>query len=683
MARRKSKKKRQSKIKPLDVQPTAGDESQGGGQAEGSGQAQRSGQEPVLEGRSVTLDEFRTILANLAGAVPRSGPGAADQRDAATPTGGTGPLLEQDGPASSKPEGPSTPGDPAGAAELSQRRMRFGLWLGGLSLVVLFYLMLKMFTMNAYAGDEHIYLYQAKLVSEGVAPYSGFPMAHPPLQALLTGLLFKLVGYHFLLGRLLPVLFCLAGGLVLAVMVHREMGAVASVAAAGLYLLAYEPLRASSHYSGVNLTVALLIAGVFAYRSGAIRLTAAFCVAAIFTRLYAIPGVAVLVAYALLADRRQGVRLTVWGAGMGLALLVGVGLWTGFGDLVEHTFLYHVHKTPMAPGALANMRNKVLFHNTGIATLFVLAQFAVFQALDAAYERTDKRSSVWARLREAVRATRTGLVLLSSTIAVVFLAVLLSMNRVWMYYFIPSFPFAAVAGGWLVSRWAQAGVSLARAGGKLGPAGLSRGIVAGGAAVFVIFAASFFVGPRLEHDFGYYKQAMAKPPSRRVHRYAWQPGYLPDWLNAVVRKTLWSDERVIGNWYPRFRYLLWHESRVLDVVDDVVSTIQSETNSSGEIFGDSGTVPLFALLSGRRIAANEVDTNIQRYRSGSVEPQDLVERIDNPNTEMIIFRRRFGVAGVREVQALVRDKYEMLRSVRTGRGRVYSLYRRQMASKPQ
>ncbi|MCP4606650.1 MAG: glycosyltransferase family 39 protein [Proteobacteria bacterium] len=569
-------------------------------------------------------------------------------------------------------------------ADTAIKKSRFGLvaWLGGCGLVALLFLVLKMIAMNAYAGDEHIYLFQAKLISEGVAPYSGFAMAHPPLHALFTALILKLFGYHFLLGRLLPVLWCLAGGLVLTVVVRREYGAVASISAAALYLLAHEPLRASSHYTGVNMTVALLISAVLAYRLNAIRTTAALSALAVFTRLYAGPGVLILVVFALLADRRKGIRLVAWGAGIGVAGFVVFGLWTGFGDMVHNMFLYHAQKTPMKPGALTGMRDKVLFHNAVIAILFVLSQIALLATITRAYTKTDTSLGPIARVFCAVRSSRVGLIVLSGLIAFFFLAVLLNMNRVWMYYFIPSFPFAAIAGGWLISKWIDGAILLVRTKAKPIFAESGRRIsLVGGTFLFIAFVLACYLSPMLEWNLGYYKREMKKSPMERVHAYNWNPGLLPGSISELVRSTLWKEKRVIGEKHTRFNYYLWHESRILNVVDEVVATIKAETTSNGGIFGDSGTVPLFALLSGHPIAGNEVDTNIQRYRSGNANPKDLIKKIDRPSTEMIILRHRFGVAGVKEVQLLIKKKYKRIKSVRTAQGRVFHLFKRRADEK--
>ncbi|MCP4675745.1 MAG: glycosyltransferase family 39 protein [Deltaproteobacteria bacterium] len=551
-------------------------------------------------------------------------------------------------------------------------RLYLGFWAGALGIVSIFFLVLKMFTMNTYAGDEHIYLYQAKLISQGVAPYSGFAMAHPPVHALFTALTFKVFGYHFLLGRFLPVLWCLTGGIVLAFLVRREYGRVASVATVALYLLAYEPLRASSHFTGVNMTVALLISAVFAYRLNAIRAAAVLSTLAVFTRLYAAPGILVLVVFALVADRRSGLRLVFWGAVTGTVCFILIGIWTGFQDMIHNMVLYHAQKTPMKPGSLVGMRDKVLFHNASLAAVFLLAQVAAIATLASELAGTGRGAGPLSRLAEAMRSSRLGLFVLASSIAFFFQVVLLSMDRVWMYYFIPSFPFAAVAGGWLVARWVQGVAMLIR--GKLEKPHRMRFVC--GVILFIAFIMSYALSPMLERNLKYYKLEMKKPQKERAHTYAWNPGLLPGGVNEAVKSILWKDVRVIGEPHTRFNYYLWHESRVLDIVDEVVETIKNKSGASGEIFGDSGTVPLIALLSDRRIAGNEVDTNIQRYRSGNANPKELVKRIDNPKTQMIILRHNFGVFGVAEVRRLVKEKYRRLKSVRSAQGRVFHLYKR-------
>jgi len=548
-------------------------------------------------------------------------------------------------------------------------------WAICLAAVVFVFLVLKMFTINPYPGDEHIYTYQAKLVSEGVTPYSEFAMAHPPLQSLFTGLVLKIFGYQFTLLRMLPVLWCLTAGLLLAVTVRRELGSVASVATAALFLLAYEPLRASSHATGVNMTLAVLLGAFLAYRKGLIPLTAGLCVAAVFTRLYAAPGVMALTIFALVADWRKGLKLIAWGAGLGTAAFVAAGLWTGFGDMIHNMLRYHAQKTPMKPDALTNMRDTVLFHNAAGFFLFLLGAPALFAALVRSFNRaTDRKGFV--RFKTAFTRAQLGLPILACGVATAFLAILLSMDRVWMYYFVPPIPFAAIVGGWLVARWVNAAVRLVQARGKLGEARIDRPALIAYGVLLAAFAIAFAWSPTLEEGLPYYKKEMKKAPAERVHSYEWQDGMLPGVLNDLVRSTVWRDERTIGDTYFGFTYLLWHESRVLDVTDEIVEEIQQRTDGDDAIFGDSGTVPLLALLSGRRIAANEVDTNIQRYKSGNADPDEMVRSIDDPSTKLIVLRNRFGVAGVKQLKQLVKEKYELRSRHRTSKGKRFMVFER-------
>jgi hypothetical protein len=245
-----------------------------------------------------------------------------------------------------------------------------------------------------------------------------------------------------------------------------------------------------------------------------------------------------------------------------------------------------------------------------------------------------------------------------------------------MYYFAPSFPFAALASGWLVSWWVRGAARLARSRGRLGAAGVSRAAAAGYAVTLAAFAIYFALCPRLERNLDYWDERTSGPSDSADRVYVWRDGALPGFLNAAVRTALWSDERVIGDRYPSFTFYLWHESRALDFFDEAVSEVRARTSPGDAIFGDSGTVPLLALLAERDIAGREVDTNIQRYRSGNADPGELLERIDNAKTRIVFLRRRFGVAGLAEVARLVRDEYLPVASYRANEGQLFQMFER-------
>lgn len=550
-------------------------------------------------------------------------------------------------------------------------------WLGwsiGIGCIVVVFIVLKAFGMNIYAGDEHTYTYQAKLVLDGYTPYADFAMAHPPAQTLVIAAVLAVTGGSFTAVLMLSKAWCLAGGLALAWMTRRELGAIASVAATGLYLLSYDVLRSATHGVGINMVVALLIGALLAYRYRAIALTAALCTLAVATRLYALPIVIMLVAWALLTHWRQGVRLLAWGAALGLAAFVAIGLWTGFGPMYDNTIAFHAGKTPMSAARLAQTHHRYLFHNF---TLYLMVALAVPLVLDAAWSRQPVAGDApRAGLGRRLRDRRLGLVIFCMIAASLYLLMLLNMDRVWGYYYIPAYPLAAIVGGWVVGRVCAAGGAVIRTRGRLAGADLSAQSVALAGVVIVGFVVGMGYCPRLEAKLPYYKARMTRPPSGRVMHYTWKQPMLPAPVAELVRKLAWSDQRIVGRSYRSYQFYLWHESQDLPDVDRMVDLIRSNTSEGDTIFGDASTVPLLSMLTGRRIADNLVDTNLQQFRSGNLDAAEVVARIDQPTTRIIVMRPKIGVAAVRQIVDLVERRYEPLPADGAAWGRKYRMYLR-------
>jgi len=558
-----------------------------------------------------------------------------------------------------------------------RNKKKFNLsWIAGIGLISLLYVIIKMYALNAYVGDEHIYLYQAKLISQGMVPYKDFAMAHPPLQALFTAVIFKVCGYNFVLYRLLPILWYLAGGLVLAVMVYRELGSSASIIAVAFSLLSYEPLRASSHFTGVNMTITLLLAAYLAYRSNLIKICACFCIAAVFTRLYAIPGVAILLLWAFISDYRASFKLIAWMLGIGLILFVILGLWTGFRELITNVYQYHIYKNPMKPEEIINMKATILFHNAVPVLLFLLSLPLLVTEAAKHLKTINEKRNILRRLREITNNFNFELPILGTVVVGLYLFTLLSLDRIWMYYFVPLFSFAGIAVGWAVSYVICLIKRIVNARLESGKANLMKYEIIVTSVVVVMFVIGFYISPKLEGNLKYYQQQMQQPAEQRVHYYSWQPSVLPDFIDNIVNVLFWHDERIIGKTYCSFTYLLWHESRIFDIANDMVEEIYKRTSQNEWIFGDSGSIPLLALLSDRHIAANEIDTNIQRYVSGYSNPDKLIERIDNDLTKLIILRRNFGVAGLTAIRELIEKKYRIVNKFETAQGQVYLIYER-------
>ncbi len=547
-------------------------------------------------------------------------------------------------------------------------------WLVGVLMVAAFFLVLKMFTLHPYNSDEHIYIYQGKLIAEGFVPYRDFSMAHPPLQALFAASLIKIFGYHFTAFRLLATFWALMAGLFLAVIVKREWGRTASVFSMALYILAYEPLRASIHFTGVNMTLALLMVAFFYFRKQKPFLFSLFCILAVFTRYYALPAVLAMLIVWLIQDRKKFIHVAAYGATLAVLFFLVIGAWTGFPQFINDAFLFQAQKTSMQEDKLSFMRDAVLFHNAIPFVLFLLGAITL-GAVSFSQQVAQKASEVARKERKLKIKKRDYTLLWTSLLAVVLtLGILLNMKRVWMYYFVLAFPFGAVLGGWMVALWVQSFRRYLPV--KFNPTGslvaVNPAWLVASAVMFVFF---YLVSPRLEKRLNYYQEAM-RNPEKRTSNYQWREGALPGPLNDVVKSFIWKDTRIIGETYSSFTYFLWHASRVVDVLPEIAGLVRSSSSDTDYLFGDSGTVPLVALLSGRGIAAKEVDTNLQRYKSGNASVVELIRKIDLPSTRYILLRDNFGVAALPEIGRLVREKYKEKQVFRSKTGFTLRLYER-------
>jgi hypothetical protein len=548
-------------------------------------------------------------------------------------------------------------------------------WLTGLILVALFFLVFKMYNIQPYSGDESIYIAQGKLIAQGYTPYADFAMAHPPLQGLLVAFLFKTIGYQFEFFRMIPIFWCLLGGIVLAFMVRREYGSFASVAAMALAILSYEPLRASSHFTGVNMTIAILMMAFLAQRQRKILLCAVICVLAVFTRLYALPAVLALVLSTFLRNRNEAQQLVKYGAITGGSTFILIGLWTGFGNFTNDVFAFQAKKTAMSAVQLLDMRDTVFFHNAIPFTLFVLGTITLLIQSIAAYKTSDTNQKAKKIKKVQTSNADRSLLYLSVLSVLLILGILLNMNRVWMYYYVLAFPFGAIAGGWMLECWRRNLIHVFKRDGNEtnSPWRISLPWLAGS---IMLFAIAWFSSPRLEKKLDYYKERIALPVDQRTAKYVWQDGKLPAIINEAVKKFFWKEERVIGEQYSWWNYYLWHSSRILDITDEAVAEIRKRTAEKDCIFGDSGTVPLFSLLSGRSIAGREVDTNVEQYRSGNADIREVARKIDVRETKLILLRDNFGVAAFPEIKELVGRNYREVKSFRSGTGFTLRMYER-------
>ncbi|MFQ5668292.1 MAG: hypothetical protein ACE5I7_17920, partial [Candidatus Binatia bacterium] len=136
-------------------------------------------------------------------------------------------------------------------------------WLAVASAAVLLFVVLKLYSVNVVVEDAHLYFNMALLVNKGLIPHRDFFYTHPPLHLYLAALVFRLFGYSLALGKSLPNAALLIGGILVFTVGRRALGSAEGALACAIFLLSYDPLRISSHYTGGNLTFALAMAGLW------------------------------------------------------------------------------------------------------------------------------------------------------------------------------------------------------------------------------------------------------------------------------------------------------------------------------------------------------------------------------------------------------------------------------------
>jgi len=263
----------------------------------------------------------------------------------------------------------------------SQSPRRWPMWVVSwipCGLVVLVYVGFKAFSYRPIYGDEHIYFYMAKIMAQGKAmPYRDFFFAHPPFQLLLLAAVFKVFGSTFFVARTVTILVTVASGIAVFIIGRRKLGLFEAVLATAAFLLSYNILRVSSHYTGGNLAVALILCGTcfLLYRRDIIA--SILLALAGHTAVYAIPPVALIVFFLFVSEPKRALKVFGIIAGIYTAITVVFLIIAGH-DYVEGVFTFHFAKKAPSPERMKDIKSdyftqNFLFHNFYLTWSVVVA----------------------------------------------------------------------------------------------------------------------------------------------------------------------------------------------------------------------------------------------------------------------------------------------------------------------
>ncbi len=208
---------------------------------------------------------------------------------------------------------------------------------------VILFLIIKIPQIDYRYGDENIYFFMGKLITEGQFPYRDFFFASPPLQLVFTALFVALFGFHALTMKFLSLLTVAGSAFFLYVILKKNKSEAAGVCAAVLYLFSFVALTTSDYVSGVQLVVFFTLGAftLIAYeKPGWAGIAAAL---ALFTRFYAAPLIGIVGLYAIARKQKMWRRFFT-----SLCLLFIGGnllLYGALGAQYEQSVvLYHLQK---------------------------------------------------------------------------------------------------------------------------------------------------------------------------------------------------------------------------------------------------------------------------------------------------------------------------------------------------
>ncbi|MBN2496596.1 MAG: hypothetical protein JXR96_18550 [Deltaproteobacteria bacterium] len=542
------------------------------------------------------------------------------------------------------PEEAPAPAPPAWPA-IPARWAEIAAW-AAFGLACAFFLILKSFSLHWEVGDENVYFYMAWATAEhGALPYADYFFAHPPLHLLPGVLVFALLDFGPVMVRLIPVFATLVGALFLFLLARRSAGRLAAAATVFAYLCAFSLIRASTHWTGINLAVMWVCVGLWALFGRRHVLSGVAFALGVCTGNYVLPGAIMAGMLAVLDSRRAGLRFALGLVGPWLLVQV-LGLAVGGKGYLDGVYRYHFLK-PSKAGVSRSMFYRVFTDNFALFAGCVLAPVlawlepllarasgAALPGAPLSAPRSGKPGeSDWLPVRwwfffrrvllerPALGAARIGA--LWALGYVLFIALL---PRVFPFYFLLLFPAMALCAGFAAARLIAHAVGLLRRARRersffeaLAVMGVILAVLVTGYAVRVP------VQRTLLPD---YVRKHSKPMK-------WSGSPLPG-VGSVLRSCCWDDVAEAYTEYGTVQEVLYHESRFFEQAGVLAEFVRTHTRPEQTIFGDSSTAGLVALLAGRRLAAHCADTNVMRFSSGVTDARELVKKIDTPELAYVL-----------------------------------------------
>ncbi len=541
--------------------------------------------------------------------------------------------------------------------------------------LVAIWLVLKANGTRYSTTDEALYYYAARLWTEGKWPYRDFFFSHPPLHIAVPALAYKLLGYNFLVGKWLSVLASLGAAIATWRIARRLLGVPAAVLTLALNLFAAEVLQASTNLTGVNLTTCWMMWGVWALLRSRFLLGGALLGAAAASGFYALGMTLAMVG--MLAFLPLGTQKELWRrwlAQPAVRVLLGfLGVWgtiTLLGWLlagdhyITQVFSYHFAKKAKVEGFMAISGGPpawlnnlflmlteakdftiVLYYHAVHLWLALLAPLGVglhiwLQSRRANPPRKPHEPSPWRALwnpRTWWQSPEPGhrMVLWVATLAMV--GEFGQFKERYDFYWALILPLLSICAAMTLHTLGE----LASVAVRAHLAQLDKHAGTAGIAALVLAALALVAIPvnNAANIKAYPSEFKKVNDSKGVGEqltFEWLDPPGPPWLGQLTRAAFWGEGRLRGNIETGVHHYLWNKKRWYSTAEEMATWIHDHTKPNETITGASDYAPLLALLSGRRLAGDQVDTNSKVFDTGAARLETFWDAACKDNLKYIV-----------------------------------------------
>ena len=303
---------------------------------------------------------------------------------------------------------------------LDKNKLPYALFF---AFVAIFIFIVSKGAIIAQPGDENVYFYMGKLVSEGKVPYNNFFYAHPPLHIYLIALIYKIFGFNIAALKFIPLASALISSFFIFKIAKEKFGNYEAITSSVLFMFSYSIMFNSVFSFGVMTAAMFLIIGIyFLFNKNKHYLSGLFFGIAAVTRLLVLIPIFVILLIIFFNDRKNFIKLS------SAFLIIFLSVNIAFILLFGNNYINSVYKFHLIKNSGASQNLKEYFDILKLNWILFLSALTF----------------IFARNKKPLRMLITA--------SAAYLAFLLVLKRLFGFYFIIVFPFLAIVGGYSISN---------------------------------------------------------------------------------------------------------------------------------------------------------------------------------------------------------------------------------------